>query len=138
MIRASLLSRTWSQGCREAAAIESPHDERGAIVKAYAVLNESYRDNDELTEKLQNHIKRKLLYTSIHGELSMLASFQKLQAERSGVLSSKKKRDKSSETIFLGRSPETEISREESVRIDGIFSEPPSARERFTRNHMNT
>lgn len=41
----------------EAAAIESPHDERGAVVKAYTVLNEGYRGSDELTENLQNYVK---------------------------------------------------------------------------------
>ena len=41
----------------EAAAVESPHQERGAVVKAYTVLNEGYDGSDELTEELQDFVK---------------------------------------------------------------------------------
>ena len=41
----------------EAAAVESPHDERGAVVKTYTVLNEGYEGTDELIEELQEHVK---------------------------------------------------------------------------------
>lgn len=41
----------------EAAAVESPHEERGAVVKAYTVLNDGYEGNDELTQELQDHVK---------------------------------------------------------------------------------
>ena len=41
----------------EAAAVESPHEERGAVVKAYTVLNEGYAGSDELIDELQDHVK---------------------------------------------------------------------------------
>ena len=41
----------------EAAAVASPHDERGAVVKAYVVLTEGYDESDELTEEIQEFVK---------------------------------------------------------------------------------
>lgn len=41
----------------EAAAVGSPHDERGNVVKAFIVLTEGYEGNDNLTEKIQDFVK---------------------------------------------------------------------------------
>jgi acetyl-CoA synthetase len=41
----------------EAAAVASPHDERGNVVKAYVVLADGYEGCDELTEELQEYMK---------------------------------------------------------------------------------
>jgi acetyl-CoA synthetase len=41
----------------EAAAVASPHDERGNIVKAYVVLADGYDGNDALTDELQEYMK---------------------------------------------------------------------------------
>jgi acetyl-CoA synthetase len=41
----------------EAAVVESPHEERGAVVKAYTVLSEGFEGSEELTESLQEHVK---------------------------------------------------------------------------------
>ena len=41
----------------EAAAVDSPHDERGSVVKAYVILNEGYDGSDELKDELQDFMK---------------------------------------------------------------------------------
>jgi acetyl-CoA synthetase len=41
----------------EAAAVGSPHDERGQVVKAYVVLAEGYEADDELVEEVQTFMK---------------------------------------------------------------------------------
>ncbi len=41
----------------EAAAVASPHDERGDVVKAYIVLTEEYEGSDDLTEEIQDFVK---------------------------------------------------------------------------------
>jgi acetyl-CoA synthetase len=41
----------------EAAAVASPHRERGEIVKAFVILAEGYAPSDELTQTLQDHVK---------------------------------------------------------------------------------
>jgi acetyl-CoA synthetase len=41
----------------EAAAVESPHDERGAVVKAYVVLTDGYDPSEELTDDIQTFMK---------------------------------------------------------------------------------
>ncbi len=41
----------------EAAAVASPHRDRGEIVKAFIILAEGYEASDELTKALQNHVK---------------------------------------------------------------------------------
>jgi acetyl-CoA synthetase len=41
----------------EAAAVDSPHDERGSVVKAYVVLAEDYDGRDELADELQEFMK---------------------------------------------------------------------------------
>ncbi len=41
----------------EAAAVASPHRERGEIVKAFVVLAKGYAPSDELTQALQDHVK---------------------------------------------------------------------------------
>ncbi|WP_276281748.1 acyl-CoA synthetase [Halorussus caseinilyticus] len=41
----------------EAAAVASPHDERGNVVKAYVVLADGYEGDDELTDQLQTYMK---------------------------------------------------------------------------------
>jgi acetyl-CoA synthetase len=41
----------------EAAAVDSPHDERGSVVKAYVVLAEEYGGSDELADELQEFMK---------------------------------------------------------------------------------
>ncbi|WP_267163160.1 acyl-CoA synthetase [Halovenus salina] len=41
----------------EAAVVESPHDERGAVVKAYIVLSTEFEGSEALTETLQEHAK---------------------------------------------------------------------------------
>jgi len=41
----------------EAAAVASPHRERGEIVKAFIILAEGYTPSDELTAELQDHVK---------------------------------------------------------------------------------
>lgn len=41
----------------EAAAIASPHRERGEIVKAFIILATGFTASDELTKELQNHVK---------------------------------------------------------------------------------
>lgn len=41
----------------EAAAVASPHDERGNVVKAYVVLADGHEGNDELVEELQDYMK---------------------------------------------------------------------------------
>jgi len=41
----------------EAAAVGSPHEERGDVVKAYVVLAAGYEGSDDLTDELQNYMK---------------------------------------------------------------------------------
>lgn len=41
----------------EAAAVDSPHEERGAVVKAYVILTDEYEGSDELAEEIQDHVK---------------------------------------------------------------------------------
>jgi len=41
----------------EAAAVGSPHDERGSVVKAYVVLTEGYGGSDELVAEIQEYMK---------------------------------------------------------------------------------
>jgi acetyl-CoA synthetase len=41
----------------EAAAVASPHRERGEIVKAFIILAEGFEPSDELTKQLQDHVK---------------------------------------------------------------------------------
>jgi acetyl-CoA synthetase len=41
----------------EAAAVASPHRERGEIVKAFVILSDGYAPSDELTKELQDHVK---------------------------------------------------------------------------------
>mgnify|MGYP006271816995 CR=1 FL=1 len=41
----------------EAAAVASPHEERGDVVKAYVILAEDYEPSDELVEEIQNFMK---------------------------------------------------------------------------------
>ncbi len=41
----------------EAAAVASPHRERGEIVKAFVILSDGYAPSAELTKELQNHVK---------------------------------------------------------------------------------
>jgi len=41
----------------EAAAVASPHRERGEIVKAFIILAEGQRPSDDLTKELQDHVK---------------------------------------------------------------------------------
>jgi len=41
----------------EAAAVASPHRERGEIVKAFIILAEGFSPTDELTKELQDHVK---------------------------------------------------------------------------------
>ncbi|MDS0298560.1 AMP-binding protein [Halogeometricum sp. S1BR25-6] len=42
----------------EAAAVASPHEERGDVVKAYVVLGEGYEGSEELVEEIQEFMKR--------------------------------------------------------------------------------
>ena len=41
----------------EAAAVASPHRERGEIVKAFVILADGYAPSEELTKELQDHVK---------------------------------------------------------------------------------
>jgi acetyl-CoA synthetase len=41
----------------EAAAVASPHDERGSVVKAYIILTEGYDPTEELTDDIQAFMK---------------------------------------------------------------------------------
>ncbi|KPN28918.1 acetyl-coenzyme A synthetase [Halolamina pelagica] len=41
----------------EAAAVGSPHEERGNVVKAYVVLADGYEGDDDLTDTLQTYMK---------------------------------------------------------------------------------
>jgi len=41
----------------EAAAVASPHRDRGEIVKAFVILAAGYEPTDELTKELQDHVK---------------------------------------------------------------------------------
>lgn len=41
----------------EAAAVASPHDERGNVVKAYVVLAEGYEPSENLVDEIQTHVK---------------------------------------------------------------------------------
>ena len=41
----------------EAAAVASPHRERGEIVKAFIILADGYSESEELTKELQDHVK---------------------------------------------------------------------------------
>jgi len=41
----------------EAAAVASPHDERGNVVKTYVVLADGYEGGEKLTEELQSYMK---------------------------------------------------------------------------------
>jgi len=41
----------------EAAAVASPHRDRGEIVKAFIILAEGFSPSDELTKELQDHVK---------------------------------------------------------------------------------
>ena len=45
-------------GVAEAAAISTPDEERGAVVKAVVVLREGYEASPELVKELQEHVKR--------------------------------------------------------------------------------
>ena len=42
----------------EAAAVASPHRERGEIVKAFVILAEGYAPSEELVKELQDHVKQ--------------------------------------------------------------------------------
>ena len=42
----------------EAAAVASPHRERGEIVKAFIILADGYSPSEELVKELQDHVKR--------------------------------------------------------------------------------
>ncbi|SDC51156.1 acyl-CoA synthetase [Natrinema hispanicum] len=41
----------------EAAVVDSPHEERGSVVKAYVILAEEYEGGDELKDELQDFMK---------------------------------------------------------------------------------
>ncbi|OLZ39298.1 AMP-dependent synthetase [Natrinema saccharevitans] len=41
----------------EAAVVDSPHEERGSVVKAYVILAEGYEGSDELKDDLQSFMK---------------------------------------------------------------------------------
>ena len=41
----------------EAAVVDSPHDERGTVVKAYTILIEGYEPNEELKDEIQAFMK---------------------------------------------------------------------------------
>ncbi|SFC59380.1 acetyl-CoA synthetase [Halobiforma haloterrestris] len=41
----------------EAAAVDSPHDERGSVVKAYVILAEGYEPGEDLKDELQEFMK---------------------------------------------------------------------------------
>jgi len=41
----------------EAAAVDSPHDERGSVVKTYVILAEGYEGSDDLKTELQDFMK---------------------------------------------------------------------------------
>ena len=41
----------------EAAAVASPHRDRGEIVKAFVILASGYAPSEELTKELQDHVK---------------------------------------------------------------------------------
>lgn len=41
----------------EAAAVASPHDERGTVVKAYTILADGYEPSEELTDEIQEFMK---------------------------------------------------------------------------------
>ncbi|MFB6122652.1 MAG: AMP-dependent synthetase, partial [Haloferacaceae archaeon] len=41
----------------EAAAVASPHEERGNVVKAYVVLADGYEGSDDLATELQEYMK---------------------------------------------------------------------------------
>ena len=41
----------------EAAVVDSPHEERGSVVKAYVILAEDYEGSDELKDELQDFMK---------------------------------------------------------------------------------
>ncbi|WP_454644842.1 acyl-CoA synthetase [Bradyrhizobium liaoningense] len=42
---------------REVAAVASPDEKRGVVVKAFIVLNEGYRASDSLVREIQDHVK---------------------------------------------------------------------------------
>ncbi|ELY50440.1 AMP-dependent synthetase and ligase [Natronolimnohabitans innermongolicus JCM 12255] len=41
----------------EAAAVDSPHDERGSVVKTYVILNDGYEGSEDLKNELQEYMK---------------------------------------------------------------------------------
>ncbi|MFW5919115.1 MAG: acyl-CoA synthetase [archaeon] len=41
----------------EAAAVDSPHEERGAVVKAYVILTDGYEGTETLKAEIQDHVK---------------------------------------------------------------------------------
>ncbi|WP_019170337.1 AMP-binding enzyme [Pseudaminobacter salicylatoxidans] len=43
---------------REAAAVPSPDEERGEVVKAFVVLHEGFEGSDALARELQDFVKR--------------------------------------------------------------------------------
>ncbi|WP_424008587.1 acyl-CoA synthetase [Haloferax denitrificans] len=61
----------------EAAAVASPHEERGSIVKAFVVLTDGYEGSDDLVEELQAFMKEQTAPYKYPREIEFVAELPK-------------------------------------------------------------
>ncbi|RDZ37680.1 MULTISPECIES: acyl-CoA synthetase [unclassified Haloferax] len=61
----------------EAAAVASPHEERGSIVKAYVVLTDGYEGSDDLVDELQSFMKAQTAPYKYPREIEFVAELPK-------------------------------------------------------------
>ncbi|NLV02151.1 acyl-CoA synthetase [Haloferax volcanii] len=61
----------------EAAAVASPHEERGSIVKAFVVLTDGYEGSDDLVDELQSFMKAQTAPYKYPREIEFVAELPK-------------------------------------------------------------
>ncbi|MGR8947727.1 MAG: AMP-binding protein [Gammaproteobacteria bacterium] len=61
----------------ESGVVGKPHAERGAIVKAYVVLNSGFEANDALADELQQHVRNRLSTHAFPREIEFVTELPK-------------------------------------------------------------
>ncbi len=61
----------------ESGVVGKPHPERGAIVKAYVVLNSGFEPDDELADELQQHVRNRLSTHAFPREIEFMTELPK-------------------------------------------------------------
>lgn len=61
----------------ESGVVAKPHPERGAIVKAYVVLNRGFEANDTLADELQQHVRNRLSTHAFPREIEFMTELPK-------------------------------------------------------------